>query len=202
MSAQQKVMELGTGTNKLLVRITMPDNYSPTKSYPVLLGPGLDGGNLETGCRFFGPNPEKHGWILVESLVHMKSRKMVNVLLNHLEAHYKIKATVILGFSANSVAMFEIASQFRDRIHGVVGMPGNPAIGASEKLKLFAKTKITMIVGERDTYWKKRAQKANKAMDELGIWNNLVIVPKGGHILDEFAGKPLFSVLNKMVYAK
>lgn len=194
---QQKVIKLPIPKSKdLLIRITVPDGFSKKKTYPVLLGPGLDGGNLKAGCRYFGPNASQHGWILVESLIHMEKRSAVKVLLDYLEKNYSIQGLYILGFSANSIDAFQIAEMYSDKFTGVIGIPGNPSFDNDEKLKEFSKTRILMIVGERDAYWKNRAIKAKAKLDKLELWGKLVIVPNGGHILDEFAGPPLFKELN------
>ncbi len=197
---QQKVMKIPISKGKeLLMRITEPQGFSKDKAYPVLLGPGLDGGDLKAGCRYFGTNADQYGWILVESLVHMEKRSAVKVLLDYLEENYAIRELYILGFSANSVDAFQIAEMYHDKFTGVIGMPGNPSFNDRAKLKSFSKTKILMIVGERDTYWKNRAIKAKTKLDQSGLGNKLVIVPNGGHILDEFAGLPLFKELNELI---
>ncbi|WP_190809201.1 hypothetical protein [Flagellimonas sp. S3867] len=199
---QQKVIELPLGSKKLLVRIIEPEGFSPDKAYPILLGPGLDGGNLNTGCRFFGSNAEKYGWILIESLVHMEKRAVVKVLVEYLKKEYKVNELFILGFSANSIDAFQIASTYNHLFTGVIGMPGNPNISNLTTLKRLVNTKVLMIVGEKDVYWKNRAKKAKEIMDSHKIKNTLVVIPNGGHILDELAGKPLFDLLGKMISSK
>ena len=194
---QQKTMKIPISKDKeLLVRITEPTEFSKDKAYPVLLGPGLDGADLKAGCRYFGSHADWHGWILVESLVHMEKRSAVKVLLDYLEENYAMRELFILGFSANSVDAFQIAEMYPDKFTGVVAMPGNPNLGGRDKSEIFSKTKVLMIVGERDTYWKNRAVKAKEKLDQWGIYNKLVIVPNGGHVLDEFAGDLLFKELN------
>lgn len=59
-----------------------------------------------------------------------------------------------------------------------------------------------MIVGERDTYWRKRAESAKVALDNAACQNELVIIPNGGHSLDELAGEALFSILKKKLQLK
>ncbi|MCL6275490.1 hypothetical protein M3P19_15860 [Muricauda sp. 2012CJ35-5] len=196
--SQQKIERLDIGNDELLVRVTIPKAYDGVKSFPVLLGPGLDGDNLKNGSRFFGNNKEEHGWILVESLVHMKPRKAVGVVLNYLQDNYKIGDVYILGFSANSIDAFNIASDYHNRIDGVIGMPGNPNVQDLEKLKRLSKMKIMMIVGERDSYWKRRAESAKNVLDDQNIWNRLKVIPKGGHVLDELTGEPLFAILEEL----
>ncbi|MCL6266930.1 hypothetical protein [Flagellimonas myxillae] len=197
VQGQSEIVKLNIGQKELLVRITVPENYSMNHSYPVLFGPGLDGGDIDQGCRYFGKNPEQFGWILVESLVHMENRSAMSVLLDHIESNYTCGKKFLFGFSANSVAAFEIASNFSNRISGVIAMPGNPQSNNNQMLNNLSAQQIIMVVGERDTYWKKRAEKAKVILDKRKIWNRLVIVPNGGHILDEFTGHPLFSLLNK-----
>lgn len=156
VQGQSEVIKLDFGGKKIPVRIILPEAYTPDKSYPVLIGPGLDNGNLELGCRYFGTKAEKYGWILVESSIHMEDRKAVSLLLNHLESNYNTNETFILGFSANSVDAFSIASLYNDRIDGIIGMPGNPD---TRSIKRHKSQQILMIVGERDTYWKKEQKK-------------------------------------------
>ncbi|SHG98109.1 hypothetical protein [Flagellimonas flava] len=192
--AQSDVITLDNNGKKIPVRIIKPEGYASNKVYPVLIGPGLDNGNLNVGCRYFGSNPGQHGWILVESSIHMENRKAVALLLDHLELNYRTGKVYILGFSANSVDAFTIASIYNNRIHGIIGMPGNPS---SPNINSHKGQQILMIVGERDTYWKNRAEQAKVKLDEKGYQNELVIIPKGGHILDELTGKPLFAILNR-----
>lgn len=193
VNGQSKAIELDFKGKKIPVRIILPEAYTASKSYPVLIGPGLDKGNLEMGCRYFGAQPKQSRWILVESSIHIENRKAVSLLLDHLDSHYRTSKTFILGFSANSVDAFDIASIYNDRIDGIIGMPGNPNSSSIEK---HADQQILMIVGERDTYWKQRAERAKQVLDKNGYQNELVIIPGGGHILDELAGENLFSILD------
>ncbi|NRB52012.1 MAG: hypothetical protein HRU41_30345 [Saprospiraceae bacterium] len=199
VNGQSKVIELNFKGKKIPVRISLPEGYKASKSYPVLIGPGLDKGNLEMGCRYFGAHPKQSRWILVESSIHMENRKAVSLLLDHLDSHYHTSKTFILGFSANSIDAFTIASIYDDRIDGIIGMPGNPDSSSMEK---HANQQILMIVGERDTYWKQRAERAKQVLDKGGYQNELVIIPDGGHILDEIAGEALFSILDKKLKLK
>ncbi len=196
---QSEIIKLDYEGKKIPVRVILPKEYSSKRDYPVLIGPGLDNGDLEMGCRYFGSNPERHGWILVESSIHIENRKAIVLLLDYLESNYSIGEQFILGFSANSVDAFNIASIYSERIDGVIGMPGNPNIRDIKKHK---SQNILMIVGARDTYWKNRAEKAKTELDKLNYRNKLVVVPKGGHILDELAGDPLFSILNRELLGK
>ncbi len=197
--SQSEVIELDCKGKKIPVRINLPEAYTASKSYPVLIGPGLDNGNLEMGCRYFGVNPKQAQWILVESSIHREDRIAVSALLDHLDSYYRTTETFILGFSANSVDAFHIASIYNDRIDGVIGMPGNPDI---RSIKEHADQQILMIVGERDTHWKQRAERAKVVLDQQGCQSELVIVPGGGHILDELAGEALFSILDKKLKLK
>lgn len=191
---QSEVLELDFNGKKIPVRIILPEAYTASKSYPVLIGPGLDKGNLAMGCRYFGAHPKQSRWILAESSIHMEDRNAVSLLLDHLDSHYRTSKTFILGFSANSVDAFNIASIYNDRIDGIIGMPGNPTTSSLEK---HANQQILMIVGERDTYWKRGAERAKAALDKECIQNELVIISGGGHILDELAGEGLFSILDQ-----
>ncbi|WP_350292555.1 hypothetical protein [uncultured Croceitalea sp.] len=199
VNGQSKVIRLNFEGKTIPVRIIAPEGYTSNKAYPVLIAPGLDNGNLNIGCRYFGSNPEKYGWILVESSIHMENRKAVGLLLSHLESNYRTDKVFILGFSANSVDAFNIASIYNGRIDGIIGMPGNPE---AKSIKKHEDQQILMIVGERDTYWKKRAEKAKVILDEGGYQNELVVIPNGGHILDELTGKPLFNILNRALVSK
>lgn len=199
VNGQSEVIKLDFAGRKIPVRIILPEGYTANKSYPVLIGPGLDNGNLDMGCRYFGTQPKKQGWILVESSIHMEDRKAVRLLLDYLESNYNTAKTFILGFSANSVDAFSIASIYSDRIDGIIGMPGNPNIRSIQKHK---NQQILMIVGERDTHWKKRAESAKVALEKAACQSELVIIPNGGHILDELAGEALFSILKQKLQLK
>lgn len=199
VNGQNEIIRFDFEGKTIPVRIIIPEDYTPDKAYPVLIGPGLDGGDLNMGCRYFGPQPERHGWILVESSIHMENRKAASLLLNHLETNYSTRGIFILGFSANSVDAFDIGSIYNDRIDGIIGMPGNPD---SRNISKHQNQHILMIVGERDTNWRKRAEKAKVVLENEGYQNNLVIIPDGGHILDELTGEPLFSILNKKLLYK
>ncbi|GAB5473895.1 MAG: hypothetical protein Mars2KO_19940 [Maribacter sp.] len=194
VTAQSEVIKLSFEEKRIPLRITLPKGYVTDKDYPVLIGPGLDNGDLSIGCRYFGQKPDQHGWILVESSIHMENRQAVASLLDYLESNYNTDKVFILGFSANSVDAFSIASIYTDRIDGIIGMPGNPD---SRTIKSHKDQQIVMIVGERDAYWKKKAQRAKVLLDNEGYQNELVVIPNGGHILDELAGKPLFTILNR-----
>lgn len=196
--SNQIVYNLPLENGTLLIRITLPDNFQSSGNFPVLLAPGLDGGNLETGCRYFGKDPEQHGWILVESLVHLKGVRAMNRLLDYLDGQYKVEGFHLLGFSANSVPQFKMARQLSKRISSVTGMPGHPEFKNTAALNELEDFKVLMVVGEKDYWWKNSATKARQKMQEYGLPVNLLVVADGGHILDEFAGKPLFKELEKL----
>ncbi len=196
--AQREIARLEIqGADNLLYAYTLPDSYDPAKAYPVLIAPGM-GSEADEVNLYFGPNPSKQRWILIESIALIKGSGVMSALLEELKVKFKVEGFHFLGFSANSAGEFQIAMDLPHAFKSVTAIPGHPRTKKTEELKKLKGLKILMIVGERDSWWKKQAQESKDTMQSLGIDVRLKIVPKGGHILREFAGDPLFNLLNTL----
>ncbi|MEK6154561.1 hypothetical protein WIW50_14925 [Flavobacteriaceae bacterium 3-367] len=198
ISAQRKVATLAiSGENNLRYAYTLPDDYDPHKAYPVLIAPGM-GRDDTTVNLFFGPRPEQHGWILIESVALIRGAKVMQALLDELKRNYTIEGFHFLGYSANSAGEFDIAMELASEFTSVTGLPGHPRTTDSKKLQRLKSLKIQFIVGENDSWWKKQALNSQKTLESLGVDVRLQIVKDGGHILRHYAGAPLFKILNTL----
>ncbi len=185
------------GTNDLRYAYTLPDNYDENIAYPVLIAPGMEQDETLLNL-FFGPDPGQHGWILIESVALIRGSKVMQALLDELKHNFTIEGFHFLGYSANSAGEFDIAMDLASEFTSVTGLPGHPRTKDPKKLQKLKPLKILFIVGERDSWWKEQAKDSKRLLESLGIDVRMEIVPKGGHILREYAGRPLFRALNAL----
>ncbi len=194
VKAQPIVGHVEVQGQKLLYRVTLPDGYDQTKAYPVLFAPGFEK-TTDGNSIYLGNSPSKHGWIIVESIVHMKSEIFTQAIINQIRNNYRTENVYLSGFSANSVDIFRRAAKFVELIDGVIAMPGYANQIDSRVIARNPDITILLIVGEEDNYWKNRSVKAYQRLQALGAIVSLDIIPKQGHIMEDFAGDPFFNLL-------
>ena len=197
--AQKKIgqVNIDKAGTKMPYRVTLPDNFSDQRTYPVLIAPG-EGTLYKDYNLFFGDTPSQHGWILIESLAILKGPNAMKALLEKLKAQYQVEGFHLLGFSANSAGQFEVALAMPDSFESIVAIPGHPRTQNKNQLQKLKNVKVQFIVGENDGWWKKQALNYQKILQSLGVDIRLKVVPKGGHVLVGMAGDPLFKVLNQL----
>ena len=193
--AQTTSFELEDASNKLIYRVTLPINFEPNKSYPLLLVPGFESKN-EPPSVYIGNQPEKLVYIIVESILNIKGG-MTIPLLKELKSKYNIQSIYISGFSANSIPMFEIVAKHAELFNGVIAMPGYANAITESVIQRNPDLKIILIVGERDTSWKAKAIKAKERLSAINAIVSLDIIPGQGHIMKSFAGEPFAELLKK-----
>lgn len=192
--AQSKIYTIEHKQEKLSFKVILPDNFQKNKTYPVLLAPG-DPDRNEPSI-YMGSNPSQFGWIIVESIINIKP-SFANTLIEHIKAHYSTSMIFISGFSANSVPMFKCVRKNPKLFDGVIGMPGYANGIDQQTFQSNPNLKIILIVGARDTYWKKQAESAFKQLKNTGFDSSIHVIPNQGHKMEAFAGKPFFNLLNK-----
>ena len=182
--------------------IHLPTEFDPSKTYPVIIGPGK-GTADESPSYYWHGKPSDYGWIIVESGAHFGSNgvSQTNQLLDHLNANYNVEGDKfhMVGYSANSADSFRTGIALAHRFHSLVGVAGYPRKNPSGKdLERVRDTHFYFIVGDRDSYWLGASQKAHKYLQDKGISSSLHIVKNGGHVLTEIDGQPFIDLMEKM----
>jgi hypothetical protein len=173
--------------------IDLPVNFDPTKTYPVLIGPGdADPAMAMTASLFWGEDSSQRGWIVVESPVFAAPDPVPRMakLLDHVAGIYRVEGGKfhIAGLDVTGVAAFSFVAAMPGRFHSVTGMPGYPATDEEDDLLRFQGVIASFIVGERDPQWLEEARYAHDRLGALGVETYLEVIQGGGHILEELFG--------------
>ncbi len=181
--------------------IQLPSNFEPNKAYPVLIGPG-DGTPNSSRSYYWQDIQDTEGWILVEYKIYeFRSRKaQIKALLDHLLEEYKIEERKFhtVCFSANSAGIFNMVMEIPGYFAGITGMAGNPNISNKEKLKNLQTVKVQFVVGDKDSYWMRAAQRSHAALQELGVNSQIEIIKNGKHVLTGLIGKGFLERANRL----
>ncbi|WP_262694757.1 alpha/beta hydrolase family protein [Kordiimonas aquimaris] len=186
---REEVFETPQG-KQIMIKYHLPDHFDQQASYPVMITPG----------NFFLKNdPALHGWVMIEAFFGKTgfNNDDIRSVINHLHELIDVRNDKLhmMSYSANSGVMFRVAAAFPNDFAGLLTIPGHPRNrGQFEKLK---DMRIRFIVGERDSYWLKEAQKAHDTFKNMGTDTELEIVDNGGHVLEKLAGKPLYDRINR-----
>jgi pimeloyl-ACP methyl ester carboxylesterase len=179
-----ETVTLSSGQN-MEMAYHLPDDYDPSQSYPVL---------ISVGEYFLADDPAAFGWVVIQAGVEERrySRDMSREALEHIGETINIAGgkVHILGYSASSGPTFAVAAALPDLFAGVVVIPGHPR--QASQYAAIARMRTLFIVGEHDGYWLRETQAAHQRLLDMGATTHLEIVPDGGHVLVELAGRPLF----------
>lgn len=178
----------------------LPKDFDPSKTYPVLIGPGeATPGSYRSF--FWKKGKDTFGWILVEFAIFEGDGKgQVQALLKHLRKQFKVENNKfhVVGFSANSAPIFNLVLGLAEHFQSITGIPGHPRTSNKDELMKLTNTKVQFIVGQRDAYWLGAAKKSHQLLEELGIDSRLEIIPNGGHVLEELIGEGFLRRVSKL----
>lgn len=186
---REEVFETPQGKS-ISIKFHLPDNFSQQTPYPVMIAPG---------DFFLKGDPTMHGWVMIETFFGKAgfSDDDIRSVINHIRQTITVRGDKLhmMGYSANSGIMFRVAATFPNDFAGLLTIPGHPRNRSQfEKLK---EMRLRFIVGDRDSYWLKEAQKAHNAFKEMGTDTAIEIIDNGGHVLEQLAGRPLYDRINR-----
>ena len=181
--------------------IQLPNDFDPSKTYPVLVGPSeIEGDNLES--YYWKGTKDTRGWILVNYPIYNATRRVdeIKALLNHLKSTYKVEGDKFhaVCFSANSSSIFSLVMAMPEYFTGITGMAGNPGTTDKEKLKQLKGVKVQFVVGDKDTYWVNSAKNRHQLLLEVGVESTIEIIKNGKHVMTPLVGKDFLEKANRL----
>lgn len=177
---------------KLTYAVQLPDNYDPSRTYPVLIGPSEAEDKSDQSFYWKGTS-DTYGWILVDYRIYNATRRVeeIKAFMEHLRAKYKIEENKfhIVCFSANSSSIFSLVMAMPEYIKGVTGMAGNPGTTNESELKKLRGVKVQFVVGDKDSYWMNAAKKRHEILKRIGVDSSIEIIKNGPHVMTSLVGK-------------
>lgn len=180
--------------------VHLPKDFDSSKTYPVLVGPG-DAVEGSTPGYYWQHNTHDLGWIIVDTKLWEASLAAeLDLLLDKIQAEYNVEGGKFHAacWSGNSAGVFNTVIKNAGRFHSITGMAGNPRALSPDDIKQLKHTKVQFVVGEKDPYWKKAAEKAHTQLKAGGIDTSLEIIPNGEHVLTPLIGAGFIERLNRL----
>lgn len=181
--------------------IQLPNDFNPSKTYPVLIGPS-EVQNEDDQSFYWRGVKDTQGWILIDYPIYEYGRrkKEVQAFLDHLISKYNVEGDKFhtVCFSANSARIFDMVMDIPQNFHSITGMAGNPGTRDKEKLSALKNIKVQFIVGDRDSYWMKAAKDRHQLLLEAGAESSIEIIKNGQHVMKNLIGKGFLARAEKM----
>jgi len=183
-------------------KVVLPNAYDPAKAYPAILGLGGGPQNMNTVdgilTRFFGPEAEKRGYIVVapaapdDDLFFEDGDRIFPEFLKMIAADYKIRDNKfhIAGPSNGGVAAFHVAVANPDYFLAVTAFPGYMWAPTLPKLIAISKMCVFAYVGEFDPYmWHGEMRREVEFLRSKGTLARYTVEKGQPHRLDTLAGE-------------
>ena len=181
--------------------IQLPNDFDPSKTYPVLIGPS-EVKNKDDQSFYWSGVKDTQGWILIDYPIYEYDRrkKEVQAFLDHLRSEYNVERNKFhtVCFSANSAGIFDMVMDIPQNFHSITGMAGNPGTRDKEKLRALKSVKAQFVVGDRDNYWMKAAKDRHQLLLETGAESSIEIIKNGQHVMTNLIGKGFLTRAEKM----
>ncbi|MCR9251391.1 MAG: hypothetical protein NXI20_13265 [bacterium] len=172
--------------------IQLPNDFDPDKTYPVIIGPSELQGKGDQ-CYYWRGVADTNGWILIDYSIYNGPRKKeeIKALMEYLKKEYNVENNKFhaVCFSANSAMIFDLVMAIPEYFEGITGMAGNPRTTDVEQLKSLKGVNVQFVVGDRDNYWMKAAQKRHGLLLQAGVKSSLEIIKNGEHVLTNLIGE-------------
>lgn len=183
-------------------KVVLPNNYDRTKAYPAILALGGGPQNMNTVdgilTRFFGPEAEKRGYIVVapaapdDDLFFEDGDRIFPQFLKMMTADYKIRDNKfhIAGPSNGGIAAFHVAAANPDWFLSVTAFPGYMWAPTLPKLIAISKMCVFAYVGEFDPYmWHGEMRREVEFLRSKGTLARYSVEQGQPHRLDTLAGE-------------
>ncbi len=179
---------------KIEISLHLPPNFDSSEAYSVLLSPG---------DYYWQDRPSQPGWIVVVTGALYDQGRIANskYVLDWIREHYEVRngGFHLVGWSANSAGVFEIAMAHPEEFLSVTGIAGMPGRGAEGDIGRLNGIHVQFVVGETDRYWRQGSERWFERMQSAGITSTLEIIPNGQHVMPEIANEPMFERMNRLV---
>lgn len=191
--------------------MVLPSGFDRDKAYPaIIVFPGgrqsLRGavGSLE---RFWEVEAVKRGYIAISPGAPAgmpffeNGADLVPEFLQYFLDNYNIEGGkfIIAGHSNGGVSSFHVAVRYPELFHSLVATAGFPELEEDfAQLERIKHLKITMFVGDGDTYWKDGMQRTSDRLRELGNDHHFQIIPLNGHFLPAITEGNTWKIFDRM----
>ena len=182
-------------------KVVLPNDYNPTKTYPVILafGGGLQAMNTVDNIlnRNFRAEAEKRGYIVVApaapdgDLFFEDGDRIFPEFLKVILADYKVQDSKfhIAGVSNGGIAALHVAAENPQYFLSVTAFPGYMWQPSSARLDRISKMCVFMYVGEYDPYrWHNEMKREAEYLRAIGTVARYSVEPGQPHRLDTLAG--------------
>jgi poly(3-hydroxybutyrate) depolymerase len=183
-------------------KVVLPNGYDRAKTYPAILALGGGPQNMNTVdgilTRFFGPEAEKRGYIVVapaapdDDLFFEDGDRIFPEFLKMMAADYKIRDNKfhIAGPSNGGIAAFHVAAANPDWFLSVTAFPGYLWAPTLPKLIAISKMCVFAYVGEFDPYmWHGEMRREVEFLRSKGTNARYTVEQGQPHRLDTLAGE-------------
>jgi poly(3-hydroxybutyrate) depolymerase len=183
-------------------KVVLPNGFDRAKTYPAILALGGGPQNMNTVdgilTRFFGPEAEKRGYIVVapaapdDDLFFEDGDRIFPEFLKMMAADYKIRDNKfhIAGPSNGGIAAFHVAAANPDWFLSVTAFPGYMWAPTLPKLIAISKMCVFAYVGEFDPYmWHGEMRREVEFLRSRGTNARYTVEQGQPHRLDTLAGE-------------
>ena len=187
-----------------------PDDFDPSKEYPVLLAlpPGAQNRQMvKASFDLYWNQGGKNGWVIIApaapdgKFFNKGSEVLVPSFLEMMKKRYKPVGGKfhLAGVSNGGTSAFRIAGLYPDEFHSLIAMPGFPVNSADKKrLAKLKDIPVALFAGAKDTRWVNPMAETAEALKEQGTDVTFEKIAGQGHVIQKWQdGKKLFELLNK-----
>lgn len=203
--------ELTTDEGRLRYALSLPNDFDPARTYPVLLafppGPQTEP-MVDAGFgRYWGPQASRRGWIVVSpaapggQILHRGGDALIPALLDQIASEFQIEGGKfhIAGWSNGGRTAFHVALRHPALVQSLVVLPGGPPTEADiDRLGSLDGIPVRMFAGGRDTEWVRRMQDTEERLSALGISVETTVLPGEGHVPPSLDGEPIMRLLESL----
>ena len=181
--------------------IQLPEDYHPSQTYPVAIGPSEVKGADDQSFYWRGTK-DTFGWILIDFPIYNATNRsdQVKAFLDHIRSTHQVEGEKFhtICFSANSASIFDLVMKMPGEFHSITGMAGNPGTRDIRRLKTLDEVKVRFVVGDRDTYWMNAARDRNGLLEDAGVDSQIEIIKNGKHVLTDLIGEGTLKRMDKL----
>ena len=209
LAADHEYRELALeGGGTLSYAVQLPQDYKPSRAYPLLLAlpPGPQNrGMVEAGFgRYWGEPARDRGWIVVSpaapggKVFYRGGEKHIGALLRRIRIDFRVDGNRmhLAGASNGGRSAFRVALEHPHEFQSLTVLPGFPPDEQDyARLALLEGITIHMFVGGEDRGWVKATKRAVARLTELGIPVTHTVLPGEGHVPPSMDGDRVMKLL-------
>ncbi len=200
-AGQREFAEFEFDGKKLTYGVQLPDNFDPSKTYPVIIGPS-EVEEKDDQSFYWRGTKDTYGWILIDYRIYNATRRIeeVKAFMEHLRSKYNVEGNKFhtVCFSANSSGIFSLVMEIPEYVTGITGMAGNPGTTSETELSKLKGVKVQFVVGDKDTYWMNAAKQRHAILKKIGVDSSIEIIKNGPHVMRNLVGKGFLERANRL----